>query len=162
MLITVLGVPLNGWAALGLAIQFLLPLLVGFVTTKDTNRERQFLLLSLLTLLSTVATQVLQDHDAGEAINLVQIFVSAVVNLGISLLSHYGVWKPTNLAELALAVFRTPTPSPETPAPAAAAAPLPARHLYVAPTFRDAAPAAGDLPLEPVPLPSQMANPVAS
>lgn len=158
MLISVLGVPLNGWAALTLAIQFLLPLLVGFVTTKETNRERQFLLLGLLTLVSTVATQVLQAHDAGDTINLVQLFVAAVVNFGVSLLSHYSVWKPTNLAELALAIFRS-SPTPVNPAPAAVEAPLPARHLALVPNVPTAAPTAADLPLEPVPLPSQMANP---
>jgi hypothetical protein len=153
MLITVLGVPMNGWAALSLAIQFLLPLLVGFVTTKETNRERQFLLLAGLTLLATVGTQVLQDHDAGVALNLVQIVVTAVVNFGVSILSHYGIWKPTNLAELALAVFRTPGPvgpAPLDPAPASSEAALPARHLYVLPGVAESPFAAGELPLEPV------------
>jgi hypothetical protein len=148
MLIQVLGVPLDGWAALSLCLQFLLPLLVGLVTTKETNRETQFLLLGGLTLLATVITQVLDDHASGTAINLVQILVTAVVNFGVSLLAHYNVWKPTNLSDLVLAIFNRPAPAPLTPAPAAADAPLPARHLYLAPTVPEDGTAAVEAPLD--------------
>ncbi len=151
MVIDVLGVPLNGWAALTLTVQFVLPMLVGLVTTKETNRGRQFALLTGLTLVATVITQVIEQHEKGLQINIVQIVVSAVVNLVVSLLSHYGVWKPTNLSALMLAMFNqkpTDTPPPLNPSPNPAIADLPARHLYVAPTFRERDSRGGDHVLE--------------
>lgn len=118
MLITVLGIPLNGWAALSIGIQFLLPLLVGLVTTRETNKERKFVLLAGLTLLATVGTQVYEAYLAGREINRVsvlQIVISAVINLVISLLSHYGIWKPNNISALMLALFSHKTPDPLPP-----------------------------------------------
>lgn len=149
MTIEVLGAQLEGWAALNLAIQFILPLLVGLATTKVTSRGAQFLLLSGLTLLATVGAQALQAHDAGLPLNLVQIIVVAAVNFLVSTLSHYGVWKPTNLTELVLATLRT-APTPDDPAPQPPAAALPSRHLYTAPTFREGQKAGGDHVLQPV------------
>ena len=157
MQIQVLGLEVDGWAALNLAIQFVLPLLVGLVTTKVTGRGVQFLLLSLLTLVSTVAIQVLQAHTAGLQVALVQIVVQAVVNFGVSLLAHYNVWKPTNLSDLVLSVFVkapvvAPAPAPLDPTPSAAAqtppdASLGARHLAVAPSAPDTVSAASPAPL---------------
>lgn len=166
MQIQILGLTVDGWAALNLAIQFVLPLLVGLITTKVTGRGVQFLLLSVLTLVSTVGIQVFQAHTAGLAVDLVQIVVQAVVNFSVSLLAHYNVWKPTNLTDLVLSVFsKAPVaavaaapvdPAPLTPAPAAADAALSGRHVAVVPTVPDPAPAAS-----PAPLPAPVADPVA-
>jgi uncharacterized membrane protein YhaH (DUF805 family) len=134
MLITVLGAQLDGWAALNLAVQFLLPLLVGLVTNKLTGRNKQFLLLGVLTFLSTVGAQAFAAHDAGQPINLVQLVVVAVVNFAVSLLSHYQVWKPTNITALMLATMsQKPSapvaPVPDPSAPLSPASPVPALTL---------------------------------
>jgi len=134
MLITILGVTLDGWAALNLGIQFILPLLVGLVTTKLTGQKQQALLLLTLTLVATIAAQALEAHDAGLPLNLSQIIAVAIVNYAVSLLTHYGIWKPTGLSSLLLAVVTKSSPAaippaPDPSAPVTPAAPVPA--LYV-------------------------------
>lgn len=148
MLINVLGFQLDGWAALNVAIQFLLPLLVGLVTTKLTGRSTQFALLGLLTLLATVGTQELGAHSSGLPLNLVQVLVVAVVNFAVSLLSHYNVWKPTGLTDLLLSVLvKAPGapvqsfPVPDPSAPISEASPVPAVAPVLAPV-PDVAPVA--------------------
>lgn len=141
MLINVLGLQLDGWAALNVALQFILPLLVGLVTTKLTGRSTQFVLLALLTLAATVGTQELSAHAAGQPLNLVQVLVVAVVNFAVSLLSHYNVWKPTGLTDLLLSMLvKAPAapvqtfPVPDPSAPIAPASPVPAPALSLVPT----------------------------
>lgn len=122
MTVTVFGLPMDGWAALNLCIQFILPLVVGLVTNKLTGRKVQFFLLTFLTLVTAGTTDILQEHVAGLPIDLLQIFVTFIVNFAIAILSHYAIWKPTNLSDLMLSIFL------KTPAPAgahSAAAPLP-------------------------------------
>ena len=163
MLINVLGLQLDQWAALNLAVQFILPLLVGLVTTKETNREVQFFLLGLLTLLATIGSQVAQDHASGAAINVVQVVVAAIVNFLISILAHYNIWKPTNLSDLMLSLFaKNPAPA-VTPAPTGTdpmdpvSAVLPAsgaKHLAVVP---DPAPVPAVAPVAD-PAPATMAG----
>lgn len=133
MLINVLGLQLDGWASLNVALQFILPLLVGLVTTKLTGRSTQFVLLGALTLLATVGAQVLAAHADGTALNLVQVIVVAVVNFAVSLLAHYNVWKPTGLTDLLLSMLvKAPgapvqsIPVPDPSAPISEASPVPA------------------------------------
>lgn len=136
MLINVLGAQLDGWAALSVVLQFILPLFVGLVTTKLTGRSTQFVLLALLTLAATVGTQASAAHSEGLPLNLVQILVVAVVNFAVSLLSHYTVWKPTGLTDLLLSMLiKAPAapavpvqsfPVPDPSAPIAPASPVPA------------------------------------
>jgi hypothetical protein len=116
----VAGLTIDGWAALNLCIQFVLPLLVGLVTTRLTPGKQQALLLAGLTLIATIAAQVLEAHDSGRQLDLAQIVAVAIVNFIVSTLAHYSIWKPTGLSALLLAVFTHPVPEQ---APAATAAP---------------------------------------
>lgn len=158
MLITLYGVQLDGWAALNVALQFVLPAVVALVTTKLTGRRFQFLLLLGLTLVTTVGTQAFDAHAAGAPLNLVQIIVTAVINFAISLLSHYGVWKPSNLSDLLLAMFvkapgahspANPVPVPDPSAPISPASPVPALRIVppVSVTTADPAPAVDAAPV---------------
>jgi hypothetical protein len=153
LLINVLGLQLDGWAALNVALQFVLPLLVGLVTTKLTGRSTQFILLAVLTLAATVGAQAMQAHAAGLPLNLVQVLVVAIVNFTVSVLSHYNVWKPIGLTDLLLSMLvKAPEapvqsfPVPDPSAPISPASPVPAVVPDVAP-----APAAPVLTLVPAP-----------
>jgi hypothetical protein len=138
-MITVLGIPLDGWASLSVLIQFVLPLLVGAVTSKMTGRKEQSLLLGVLTLIATVATQALSAHALGVPLNLLQVLIVAIVNFIVSTGAHYGLWKPTGLTELLLSMFVTVKPSdapavptfpvPDPDAPISPASPVPALSL---------------------------------
>lgn len=142
MTVTVFGLPMDGWAALNLAIQFVLPLLVGLVTNKLTGRKEQFFLLTFLTLVTAGTTSILQEHAAGQAIDLLQIFVTFVVNFLVAILSHYALWKPTNLSDLMLSIFVKPS-APSGAHSAAAPLPLPTpAPAVVAPAAPIEAPAA--------------------
>lgn len=142
---------LTGWQALGFVLQFILPLLVGLVTTKLTNSKNQALLLAGLTVVITAATSILTAHDAGQTVDLGQILIAGGGNFLISVGAHFGIWKPSGLASLAVALFdKTATPAPATgpaiipnPAPAipAPAVTDPATTLHDPVPVVDAAPA---------------------
>lgn len=82
---------------LALAIQFLLPLLVGLVTTRVTGSGVKAVLLAAL---SAVA-QFLLALSAVGGFDLKQAAFSAVVGFAFSVAIHFGLWKPTGAAEAA-------------------------------------------------------------
>jgi hypothetical protein len=139
------------WTALAFVLQFVLPLVVGLVTTKLTPGKDQFLLLAGLTAVVTLVTGALAAHDRNVPFDFVQGSLNAAAGFLVSVGSHFGIWRPSGATAALLAIGSRPA---AVAAPAASVAPDPAP----APTTPSpAAPAALDAPLAdvvPLPLPA--------
>lgn len=90
-----------------LLIAVLLPIAVGFVTTRVTAAAKKAWLLAGLTLASTVLTglaDAITNHltfDVGNALLL------AIPSFAISVATYYGLWKPTGTTQKAQDVEAT-------------------------------------------------------
>jgi hypothetical protein len=114
------------WILLGFVVQFVLPLLVGLVTTKVTAPDVQAVLLAGLTVVVSVASNALSAHASGQPFDIVAASLQALAGFIVSVGAHFGLWKPTGAASAVLGRLRravvVPAPAP-TPAPAPAPAP---------------------------------------
>ena len=81
---------------LGLVVTFVLPLLVGVVTTHVTSPGIQGVLLLLFDAISGGVVEYLAPHPAGYSV--VNAVVLALVGFVMSVASHFGLWKPTGLS----------------------------------------------------------------
>lgn len=90
---------------LALAIQFVLPLLVGLVTTRITGSGIKAVLLAAL---SAVA-QFLVALSAPGGFDLKAAAFSAGVGFAFAVAVHFGLWKPTGAAEAATNSLVTPS-----------------------------------------------------
>ena len=80
---------------LALAVNVLLPVLVGLVTTRVTSAGTKAVLLLALSTASGFLTELahpVDGWDAGTAAIL------ALVAFGTGVLAHFGLWKPTGIA----------------------------------------------------------------
>lgn len=104
------------WILLGFVVQFILPLLVGLVTTKVTAPDVQAILLAGLTLVVSVASNALSAHASGQPFDVVAALLQALAGFVVSVGAHFGLWKPTGAASALLGKFRravvVPTPAP--------------------------------------------------
>ncbi|MFF7335465.1 hypothetical protein [Streptomyces sp. NPDC008150] len=86
---------------LGLLISFVLPLLVGLVTTRVTNSGvKAVLLLALSTLNGFIAEAA--DHPSGWSWGTAVIL--SLVSFGTGVAAHFGLWKPTGASAKAQAL----------------------------------------------------------
>lgn len=110
----VFDVPLS--LILGVLISSVMPLLVGLVTKTVTNPGRRALLLALLTtitgLLTELAAAVTQEVPYNLGIGLLTAFSGFLAAVAM----HYGLFKPTGLAEK-LQEIGSPHSSTTTPDP---------------------------------------------
>lgn len=86
-----------------LALQFLLPLLVGLVTKQSWPSGMKAILLIALTIATQFLVQ-LQDYLSGptaEPFDWRSIAYASFVGFVISVAAHFGLWKPTGAAESA-------------------------------------------------------------
>lgn len=129
---------LDGWHALTLAVQVVLPILINLVTTKVTKNAEKAYLLAFLTVVVTTATGALQAHQAGTLYDLGQGLMDAVGGFLVSIAAYHLGWKPTGLSAKATSVLVTPADfTPVPPVPPAPSSP-PALTL-VPPTGKHAA-----------------------
>lgn len=75
----------------------LLPLLVGLVTTRETNPGRKAVYLAALSVVISLVTEIASALQAGVVYNLGTALVAAVVTFTIAVGTHYGLWKHTGL-----------------------------------------------------------------
>jgi hypothetical protein len=93
------------WSGLlALLIQFVLPILVGLVTTRLTHPGIKAVLLLLLSAVS----QFLLELSSPGSFDLKQALFSAGIGFVIAVAAHFGLWKPTPVAELATDSLVTP------------------------------------------------------
>jgi hypothetical protein len=113
---------LDGWYALSLVAQIVLPLLVNLVTTRVTVPRDKVLLLAGLTLITTGVTGALHAHDTGTVYDLGKGLLDGLGGFVLSIAAYNG-WKLTGLTEKAKdALFTSPDPE-LTPPPGASTAP---------------------------------------
>lgn len=88
-------------------IAFLLPVLVGLVTTRVTSGSLKAVLLASLTLATSLLVELARAIGAGETYDFgIALFV-ALPAFVVSVSTHYGLWKPTGVAGAAQSVLIT-------------------------------------------------------
>lgn len=83
-----------GW--LNLTIQVLLPIIVGLVTTRVTAPGVKAVLLLALTGVNQFVTEALRAADGSDIFDWRTALWGLVIGFGISVISHFGLLKPTN------------------------------------------------------------------
>lgn len=86
---------------LGLLASTILPLLVGLVTTRETNASRKAVLLAALSVLVPLVAELAQALSSGTVYDLSQALIMAFTGFLVSVGMHFGLWKPTGLADRA-------------------------------------------------------------
>jgi hypothetical protein len=81
---------------LGLIITFVLPLLVGVVTTHVTNSSVQAVILLFLSAANGFLVEYAAPHPDGYSLGSAVVF--ALVGFVMAVASHFGLWKPTGVA----------------------------------------------------------------
>jgi hypothetical protein len=94
---------LDAVGLLALAIQVVLPLLVGLVTRATTHPGAQALLLLVLTAVTQLLTLWYQDAQNHVAFDWKFTVFNVVVGFIISVGSHFGLWRPTTATAKVLA-----------------------------------------------------------
>lgn len=81
-----------------LIIPVVLPLLVGLVTTKETNGNRKAIMLASLAMVTSLLTQALSAWQAGTPYDLWVGLLGVVPTFVIAVATHYGLWNPTGMS----------------------------------------------------------------
>ncbi|WP_413354011.1 hypothetical protein [Microbacterium sp. 1P06AB] len=79
-------------------IAFLLPVLVGLVTTRVTSGAMKAWLLAGLSLATSLLVELARALTAGEIYDLGLALFAALPAFVVSVSTHYGLWKPTGVA----------------------------------------------------------------
>jgi len=87
---------------LSLVVTVLLPVLVGIVTTRLTSPGVRAVLLLLLATVKTIVEAVLSANMAGAHPAWQMIVFNAAVNFAVAVAVHFGLWKPTGVADKAI------------------------------------------------------------
>jgi hypothetical protein len=88
------------------------PLLVGLITTRDTNPNRRAVLLAALAVLTSLAAELAGALQSGQAYNLAGALLAALTSFLIAVGMHFGLWKPTAIADMLQAIGSGPAPDP--------------------------------------------------
>lgn len=82
-----------------LIVSVLLPVLVGIVTKRFASGGLKATMLLFLAGLSGFLNEFIATSDAGEVFNWNQALLNWVVSFGVAVLIHFGLWKPTGIAD---------------------------------------------------------------
>ena len=93
--------------ALTLAVGTVLPVLVGLVTTRVTHPGAKAVTLALLAALTALGTEALSAAQAGTPYDLGRGAVMALGVWVVAVATHFGLWKPTQVAAVAAEKGRT-------------------------------------------------------
>lgn len=93
-----------------LLIAFVMPVLVGLVTTRTTSAGRKAWLLAGLTLVTSLLVELARALSGGLTYDLGVALLAALPAFVVSVSTHYGLWKPTGIAAAAQNVGTTPAP----------------------------------------------------
>ncbi|MFC9341504.1 hypothetical protein ACFT0G_35820 [Streptomyces sp. NPDC057020] len=86
----------------GLLLSFVLPVLVGLVTTRVTGPGTKAVILLALAAADSFVTELAAGAPGWHAGNAL---VLTAVNFVIAVASHFGLWKPTGVAHRAQSAF---------------------------------------------------------
>jgi len=92
------------------------PLLIGLITTRDTNPGRRAILLALLSVLTSLAAALAVALQTGRPYDLVAGLLSALVSFLIAVGMHFGLWSPTGAAAIVQGIGSAPAGSVLKPA----------------------------------------------
>lgn len=87
---------------LSLAVTVILPILVGLITRKSTSPAVQAVLLLAFAAVKTVLTAWLQAENTAAEFVWIPVVYSTLVSFGIAVALHFGLWRPTGVADAAL------------------------------------------------------------
>lgn len=82
-----------------LVVAFLLPVLVGLVTTRVTSSAHRAWLLAGLTLATSLLVELGRALTAGTGYDVGVALLASVPAFVISVATHYGLWKPTGVSD---------------------------------------------------------------
>lgn len=85
-----------------LLVAFLLPVLVGLVTTRVTSSGRRAWLLAGLTLATSLLVELGRALAAGTTYDLGVALFAALPAFVVSVATHYGLWRPTGVSDVVL------------------------------------------------------------
>lgn len=85
-----------------LLVAFLLPVLVGLVTTRVTSSGRRAWLLAGLTLATSLLVELGRALTAGTIYDLGVALLTALPAFVVSVATHYGLWKPAGVTDAVL------------------------------------------------------------
>jgi len=84
-----------------------MPILVGFITTRLTSSSVKAWLLAAATLTTSLLVAAYNAVVNGVAFDLGVALLAAIPAFAISVATHYGLWKPTGVADKAQSVLVT-------------------------------------------------------
>lgn len=90
-----------------LVLAVILPIVVGFVTTRVTSGAKKAWLLAGLTLLTSVVTQIGVAVANNVPFDLGLALLATIPAFAISVATYYGLWKPTGVGQAAQDVEAT-------------------------------------------------------
>lgn len=82
-------------------IAFLLPVIVGLVTTRVSSGSMKAILLAALSLVTSLAVELARALSSGEVYDLGLALFAALPAFVVSVSSHYGLWRPTGVSDAA-------------------------------------------------------------
>lgn len=95
---------------LSLLAGVILPLLVGLVTTRDTNKDRKAILLAALSVITPMVAELGNALATNTPYDLGMALMTALGTFLIGVGLHYGLWKPTGVSVRAQEAFTPPKP----------------------------------------------------
>lgn len=98
---------LDPLAVVQFVISFVLPVLVGLVTTRVTSGRWKAVLLAGLTLATSLLIELARAIGAGEVYDLGAALLAALPAFVVAVAGHFGLWKPTGVSEKAQTVLVT-------------------------------------------------------
>lgn len=84
-----------------LLVAFVLPVLVGLVTTRVTSGARKAWLLAGLSLITSMLLELARALTAGTTYDAGIALLAALPAFVVSVATYYGLWKPTGIAAAA-------------------------------------------------------------
>ncbi|MFH6688466.1 hypothetical protein QVL82_06400 [Cellulosimicrobium funkei] len=104
--VPVVAFTLDPLAVVQLCIAFVLPVLVGLVTTRVTSSGAKAWLLALLSLVTSLLVELARALTESVTYDLGVALLIALPAFVVSVATHYGLWKPTGISGAAQDVGR--------------------------------------------------------
>jgi hypothetical protein len=86
---------------IGILVQVVLPLIVGFVTRRSMPDGLKAILLLFLTIVTQVLTATIDDINGGKPFSWSALLVAVILGFVTSIGLHKGLWKPTGASDAA-------------------------------------------------------------
>lgn len=88
----------TGAGIFSLILTILLPLVVAVITTRVTHPGVKFMLLLFVVGIKTTIEAVVANNSDYINFAWVPFLMNLIINMGIAIAAHFGVWKPTGAA----------------------------------------------------------------